>query len=339
MAALLLGVDGGNTKTIALVADTAGHIAGSARAGCGDIYGSGPEAALAELDKAVGDALRAAGASCADVISAGYSLAGADWPEDYCFLRAELTRRHGATCALALVNDAIGALRAGTKDGVGVSVVCGTGSAIGSRSAAGRDWHASFWGEDLGAVSIGRRAMRSIVQSELGMAAPTGLTDRVLDELGLASVEDLLHGVTRRGSQAAPILAGLAPSVLDVADLGDEAALRIVRDTCEQLGAYARVASRQADLDDGPFSLVLAGGVFRHRSPLLREHVLAGLPTARPTTADLEPAAGALFLAFDEIGLTPDTATFRATLPPASLFTGEVPTPQELGIPSNPSCP
>jgi N-acetylglucosamine kinase-like BadF-type ATPase len=59
----VLGVDGGNTKTIALIARHDGTIVGAGRGGRGDIYGAGgPEAALAEADRAVWTALEACGA-------------------------------------------------------------------------------------------------------------------------------------------------------------------------------------------------------------------------------------------------------------------------------------
>ena len=43
----VLAVDGGNTKTLAAVADADGHVLGIGRASCGDIYGAeSPDAAL-----------------------------------------------------------------------------------------------------------------------------------------------------------------------------------------------------------------------------------------------------------------------------------------------------
>ena len=42
-------------------------------------------------------------------------------------------------------NDAIGALRAGTPDGVGVAITCGTGIAIGARNHDGREWYSGNW--------------------------------------------------------------------------------------------------------------------------------------------------------------------------------------------------
>ena len=40
MSALVLGVDGGNTKTVALAARPDGAVVGFGRGGCSDIYGA-----------------------------------------------------------------------------------------------------------------------------------------------------------------------------------------------------------------------------------------------------------------------------------------------------------
>jgi len=59
---IFLGVDAGNTKTLAVAATEDGAIIGSGRSGCGDIYGaSTPEEALANIDGAVDVALESAG--------------------------------------------------------------------------------------------------------------------------------------------------------------------------------------------------------------------------------------------------------------------------------------
>ena len=60
---LLLGVDGGNSKTIALLARRDGSIVGAGRAGACDHYVEPrPGAAYAEIAKAITTALEAAGA-------------------------------------------------------------------------------------------------------------------------------------------------------------------------------------------------------------------------------------------------------------------------------------
>src|SRR3954467_700830 len=130
----LLGVDGGNPKTVSLVARTDGTIVGAGRGGCGDIYGpAGPDGAIAEIERAVLAALAHAGACASGLAAGAFSLAGADWPEDFALFESELGRL-GFGRAITVVNDALGALWAGAPDGAAVSVVCGTGVAVGARA-------------------------------------------------------------------------------------------------------------------------------------------------------------------------------------------------------------
>ncbi len=278
MRPLVLGLDGGNTKSVAVVAGIDGEVLGTGRAGCGDIYGSTVDAALAELDAAIEGALREAGASHANVVAAGCSLAGADWPEDFVLLEGEMRRRLPRVEQVVVVNDAIGALRAGTVDGEGVAVVVGTGSAIGARSG-GTTWHASFWGEDGGAGTLGRAALRALVRSDLGLDPPVGFTSRALDVFDVSSVEALLYEATRRGGSRT-LLAGLAPTLLDAADAGDPVGRDIVVRVGRVLGEYARLAARRVGLGEGGFPVVLAGGVFRHPSMLIRDEIRSALPGA-----------------------------------------------------------
>src|SRR5438093_13349256 len=90
-AGLVLGVDGGNTKTVALVADREGRVHGAGRAGDSNIYSTtSPEAAVAEIEAAAASALEAADADSAAVEAAVFSLSGADWQEDIDDLEAAL---------------------------------------------------------------------------------------------------------------------------------------------------------------------------------------------------------------------------------------------------------
>jgi len=139
---LYLGVDGGMTKTIALACGADGRISGHARAGSSDVYSaSDPELAVSEVARAAGAAIAAAGGG--EPACAYYSLSGADWPVDIAYYESELSHRVPAMRTV-VVNDAIGAIRCGPDDGVGCSLVCGTGTALGARARDGRVWHMSF---------------------------------------------------------------------------------------------------------------------------------------------------------------------------------------------------
>jgi N-acetylglucosamine kinase-like BadF-type ATPase len=333
-AGYLVGVDGGNTKTIALVAGLDGTIVGAARGGCGDIYGSfsdlTPEAALntalATIEATVQTALQAAGLAPDRLLAGGFSLAGADWPEDIALLRAAMSER-GFGRQIEMVNDAIGALRAGSPDGTGVSVVCGTGGAIGARSPEGRQWHGSNWLESFGAELLARDMLRAVFRAELAIDPPTTLTGRALSIFNTDSVEEILHLTTTRDSPVRPDRRRLVQALLEEAHAGDAAARRVVETHASRIADYALVATRQVGLHGRPFRLVLAGGVLQHASPLLGEaiagRVRAVESDAQPVWADAHPAVGALLLAFDRVGVTVTdsiTARLAATLPPPALF-------------------
>lgn len=333
----VLGVDGGNTKTVALIAARDGTILGAGRGGCGDIYAAGddtaiygagsPGAALREVDCVVAAALDGAGIEAEDLVAGAFSMAGADWPEDIAFLDDAL-RRRGLGRTTLVVNDALGALRAGSPDGTGVVVACGTGIATGARAADGRAWHSSFWQEPSGGHELGRRTLRAVYRSDLGLEPPTSLTGRVLAHFGQESVEGVLHLLTARGAGSLGTRpGGLARVVMDEAAAGDDVACAIVRGAGTELGDYALVAARRVGIAETPFPLVLTGGVFRHPATDLADALVARVrlaaPGARPIRSRFEPVAGAVLLALEAAGVAVDDALLSrlaATAPPAALF-------------------
>src|SRR5215475_2901111 len=117
----VLAVDGGNTKTIALVAGLDGTIVGAGRSGCTDIYNatgddgeSNPaQIALVNFEEAVMTAMQAAEVEPADLEAGVLNMAGADWPEDMAFWQAAATARGWGRRIIAQ-NDALGVLYAGS---------------------------------------------------------------------------------------------------------------------------------------------------------------------------------------------------------------------------------
>jgi len=323
---LLLGVDAGNTKTLALVSRLDGTIVGSGRSGCGDIYGAASEEeAVAAIEDAACTALGAARARSSDLRAACFSLAGADWPEDIEFLTKAM-RSRGLGREATIVNDALGALRAGSEDGTGVAVNCGTGLAVGARNSTGAAWHGSFWLEPNGARDMAEAALAAIVRSDLGLEQGTSMTQRALDHFGAGDVETLLHALTMRKKENRPRIDGLALILLDEADAGDTVAADIVRRIGGEIAKYVLVAAEKVQLS-GCWPLVLTGGVFRHHSEHLADALAdatrARHPHVRVLRARFEPAVGALLLAFDAAGVPTAESVLEniaCTLPPADFF-------------------
>ncbi len=310
---ILLGVDGGNTKTLAVAASPDGGILGTSRVvRRSDIHAVPVDAAMAVYDEAADLALgRALGGSPtapsrddAPVVAA-FSLAGADWPEDVALLTERLARRWARP---VIVNDAIGALRGAIPTGAGVVVVCGTGTATGARGADGRTWHSSFWQEVQGGHELGVRALQAIYRAEMGIDAPTELTAAVLAATGEPDVEALLHHATGREVFARRDPGVVAPVLLEVADRGDAAAAAIVDRHGTALGRMAAAAARRVGIGrDDPFDLALTGGVLRGHRGRFRAAIVAAVQAeaiaARVVEPVLDPVGGALLLAFDAAGI------------------------------------
>jgi N-acetylglucosamine kinase-like BadF-type ATPase len=316
-AELLLGVDGGNTKTIAVVSGLDGVVVGVGTGGRADIHGAvSPEHAVDEIAGAVTAALAAAGGSSSDLLGSAFSLAGADWPEDFEFLRNALATRLALPTAPLVVNDAIGPIRCGTDDGFGVAVVCGTYGTAGARNSAGEVYHFGFWPDSTGAWGLGSEGFRAVLRASLELAPSTSLTGRALALWDAPDVRDLLHRFTRldRPSIQAADKALLAEAVLDEAEAGDRVAVEIVRSGGELVGDYARVCADRTGQLGSRVPVVLCGGVFRHPSKLLRESIVSRIPDAAPVYPSVDPVVGALLLAADGAGIRLDVDSMHFTL-------------------------
>ncbi|HET8842913.1 MAG TPA: BadF/BadG/BcrA/BcrD ATPase family protein, partial [Ktedonobacteraceae bacterium] len=339
----VLAVEGGNTKTVALVAALDGTILGTGRGGCGDIYYSrafargmdGTALALENIEGAVSQALSVARIERGDLVASVFNMAGADWPEDFALLRSAMQER-GLGRIIQVQNDALGILHTGSSDNTGVSIICGTGAATGARGPDGRVWHSSFWqGTAEGSVQLSRKTLDAVMRSELGIEPPTTLTRHVLAFFGLPTVEEVLHRLTGRNQPDLPRIDGLTPVLLDEADAGDILAQQIIREHGHALGKYGVVAARKVGIEGTAFALVLAGGVLRHPSPLLAEAIVAEVcltsPDVKPVRTRGEPAIGVLLTALEmagihlnkdilaQIAMTTPPADFFATLPASSF--------------------
>ncbi len=327
---LVLGVDAGNSKTVAVVADTDGRVLGFGRAGNGDIYGAVTEQAAVSAVVGAAEAAMTAAYGHADPAGLGHAafcLAGLDWVSDHEFWTAQLDDRLPGL-SRTLHNDGFALLRAGEPSGVGVALSVGTGGAVVARGPE-REWTASFWLRDpVGGGELGRAAFDAVVRADLGIDPPTCLTQTLLTRFGHADVEALLEAGTRRGGRAITY-AVLARDVLDAARRGDAVAQRIVDGQARSLARYARAACAQVDLTGEATTVVLGGSVLSSENPALREATVAALaeelPGAQAVLSPRSPVVGAVAEAIAELrGSVPSEVVHRLTaheFPEAFLLT------------------
>jgi N-acetylglucosamine kinase-like BadF-type ATPase len=295
----VIGVDGGGTKTHALVADPSGRVLGRGAAGPSNVQAVGVEATYAALDAAVTAALDEAGlggkprALC-------LGMAGAGRAADRAVIERWASARYPGVLA-RVTHDAALVLAAGTPAGWGIAVLCGTGSLVYGVDPSGAAARAGGWGYLLGdegsGYALGRAALRAIARAADGRGPSTSLTDAVLVHWSLDAPAALIAHVYRPPLSRAAI-AELAPLVVAEAEAGDAVAGALVQEAGRSLAvAVWAVAARLAF--PVPIPCALAGSVIVRAQPVQRALLSAVAPqlSLAPVVLVKEPARGALRLA------------------------------------------
>jgi len=310
----VLGVDGGNSKTIVMIARSDGEVAAVTRTGCGNHQGIGVEPAMAAIEAAVDGALRSAGLQRTDLAAACFALAGADFDEDFALLRPALAGRAFAP-VWQLHNDTMAALRAGTENRDAVALIVGAGMNAAARNAEGEEarylalgWKSGDWG---GGGDIAEEAIRLSIQDWDGRGRPTALRPLVLRQLGVVDFDSLIRALYRREIPRARIL-GLVPHVLRAADAGDQVAIAIVRRAGEESAAMGTALMRRLGLLASEVDVVLTGSVLRAGCRTLvdtiSDRIREAAPRANLVVPRDEPVVGAVLGALDLDGAPVDAS-------------------------------
>lgn len=305
----VLGVDGGGSKTHALVADERGEVLGFASSGRSNWEDTGLEAAGAALAEATGGALAAAQVPPGALAASAFGLAGLDWDPDRPMLGALLDPL-GLAGPRRLENDSFIALRAGASRPFGVVVIAGTGHVAAGRDPAGRTVRTlglgPMYGDFGSATDVAEEAVRAVADAYTGRGPATSLSRLLPPLAGCASAEQLLQRLSR---ELVP-LPEAAPLVLQEAEAGDPACRQIVLHAGASLGESAAVVARRLGLGGQRFELVMAGGLFRSRNRLLEGTLVDTLhreaPLAVPVHLTCKPVVGAALDALDLAGLPTD---------------------------------
>jgi len=277
---LILGVDGGGSKTIARLAqlDLAGeesgwNLLGQGRSTVSNQQAAGQTHATQALEEAITRAFEDARLPVQPISSICLALAGCDRSSDKDFIR-EWSEQFIPAKQLCIVNDAEPLLIAGTPDQWGITLIAGTGSLSWGRNADGRTARAGGWGYLIGdegsGFACGQAALRAATQNADGRGPATTLLPKLLEYFQCQEPAELVPAVYHRDQPQSEI-AALAPIVLAEAIAEDSLALEIVTQAAQSLATMIESVAAQLSLS-APFPLVLAGGLLTS-SPLLQDLV------------------------------------------------------------------
>jgi N-acetylglucosamine kinase-like BadF-type ATPase len=325
MSDFVVGVDGGTTKTIALVVDDRGRILGAGRGGNSNWTGDDVEVPMRVVAATVQEALQQAAKSGDDIAVGVFGLAGADWPEDY-ERRTAALERSGIARRVIVKNDALVGWRAGTRGQYGVVIAAGTGTNTAIITPDGHEWCYGYYALYGGAGDVAQEAIRAVLREEDGRGVPTVLTSVVLNKLGHPTAEALLKAMVAGQFDRERVLS-LCPLVFEAAHNGDDVAVDIIVKQGEVLAEYATAGIRRFGMQDLEFDVVLSGGLFKGRGPLLTDIITQAVHRVAPRThivrTRFEPAVGAVLLAYDALGIVVNDAMYDSlaqTAPDAEFF-------------------
>jgi len=301
-----LGIDGGGTRTVALLADAAGQFLGRAESGPSNPLKVGFPAAEREILNAVRACLKDAGIPSArgraarhwrlQAVCAG--VAGVDRRAVHQPLIAWM-RRHLPARRHLLTSDAAIALAAAVRDQPGIVVIAGTGSIAFARDEQGQVLRAGGWGipfDDRGSgYDIGRGAVTAALEAFDGRGTNTVLTGSLCRRLGLKDISDV---IAQRLEQQQ--IAALFPLVAEAAQNGDLVARHLCGEAARRLAELAEALLQRAGWMGRTRPVVITGGVFESSEIMRRafsRHLRRVAPRARVELLRRRPVEGALWLA------------------------------------------
>lgn len=255
---LVAGVDGGGSKTTAVVVDREGRERGRATAGSSNYTVVGAEHAAEQVTRSVMEATRIAGGA-PPLAAIWVGLSGVDRPgaREALFSRLQPLSRE-----IRLTNDA--ELLFGALDGgIGIVLIAGTGSIALGRDATGATVRAGGWGHLIGdegsGYDLARRALQAAARAADGRGPSTALLDAILRHWELDQPMAMIGRVYGAAEKAE--IAALASLVFAAARDGDRVARRIVADAAGELALAAIAVGDRLTFPDGALPLALAGGL------------------------------------------------------------------------------
>ena len=304
---LVLGVDGGGSKTRAVVADAAGAVLGEGLAGPSNPLRVGVAAAAVAVREATDRACAEAGVRRLELAAAEVGLAGVRRADIRERMRAALTGLGIET--VEVVTDSDIALYGATDGKPGLVIIAGTGSICCGVNARGRRACAGGWGPAVGDEGSGswiaRRALQAVAWTTDGRGRKTSLTEAACEYFNVANAEDLSTAVYAPNVTNARI-AGFGRRVTEAARRRDAVAREIVEEAGRELARAAVAVIRKLKMGRERFRVAYVGGVFAAGDLILEplgEEVGRAAPRAFIAPPVLAPAEAAARMAGEQLQL------------------------------------
>ncbi|MDL2716319.1 MAG: BadF/BadG/BcrA/BcrD ATPase family protein [Acidobacteriota bacterium] len=305
MGPFFIGIDGGGTRTRAVVAQEDLVPLGRGASGPANAATRPLPRVVESVREAASDALAAANLEDIPPETVVVGLAGIDSIRDRQPLLSALEAVFERSRVL-LTSDAQIALSGaapGRVDAPAVVVIAGTGAIAFGQGEGGATARAGGFGpllsDEGGGYAIAREGLVAVVREIDGRGPPTAIKDLLFSTGGVSSLPELLERIYRSEGGAADV-AAYFPVVLAAARGGDAEARRILAEAGRDLALDVVTVVRKLGLESVSFPVATIGGVFAAgafvTNPLV-EAIRQVAPLARVGPAPFPPEMGAIRLA------------------------------------------
>ncbi len=313
-----LGVDGGGTKTTAVLVSQTTQLESTKNSGLqcllGEsvVEGSNPlsvgwETAFNHITKAVSLAKQSAdwNDKSRQIQKAVFAIAGTANPTAKQYF-TNWVQSQGFANQVVVVSDTAPLLANVVQGESAIGVIAGTGSAVLVQDHAGNTTTVGGWGyllDDAGSgFSIGRRAIREVVRS-FDRNEENVMTSALFEALSIDEISELKHAIYG-AKNPRHMIASVAKSIINLANQQDQAAMRLLQVEASLLANEISIAwdrlNRQPDSARQGFTLYLGGSLLQrsvtYRNQLSTAVKQLGLPLKTMKLAP-EGACGCALLA------------------------------------------
>lgn len=302
----VVGVDGGGTKTAAIIADFDGNIRGEVKGPPSNFQTIGEEKASAVLFDLVQKCRRQAGCEASDIACILAGLTGAGRPSDQKRMekafRSISRKKRTSFKRIRVESDARVALEGAFKGKPGIILIAGTGSITFGKDEKGNIHRAGGWGRTIGdeggGYAIGRDGLNAVTRELDRRGKSTSLTELVAEQFGLKDQESIIAAVYRRGFD----LASLAPVVIEAASRLDSVCAEIVDRAATELTNHVRAIA--AKMEGMSIPLAFIGSLLSGENALTKavtQRIATALPQISVGQPLSPPAYGAVLMALGSV--------------------------------------
>lgn len=298
----LIGIDGGGTKTHAVLTNLNGEKLFECFGGPSNFLILGTEKVSETLLVLIDSCKNYLNISYDDIAFVLLGTTGAGRRCDAELLEKDfqsyLTTKNISIKNFRVESDARIALEGAFSGKPGSILIAGTGSIMFGKDKVGNIHRVGGFGRYIGdegsGYSIGKKALTAIAKSFDGRGRKTILSDLLAEKFNITSSEKLITEIYKNNFD----IASVTPLVLQAAEINDEKAIQIIESETDELILHLKAMDEKIKEEILPVAFI--GGILSSKniySDLFTAKIIKQVPNCRVKSPDYPPEYGAILMA------------------------------------------